>query len=498
MASNDLSLDMRGALFVVDVVLRKARDDKHKRRTSIDASTPFLLGKERREPSERAAVRMMPLLGSWLKRLAVHRRQQKTLDKIRAMTEKWHQEGWMTEEQITPIKRLLDGGSLPPEVTAAAAGGQGEGEGGRPCAPPPPSVDVIQPLESGKVSAVVEPQVEPEVQPEKPPEARPDEAGPDKAKDKAVPEEAQTPKGKGPGAAKLEDMLATPRGLARANSDERQVPSSQSQPTCSQETPLRKSQHQRAGSHESMTLSRASSGESLAAGAPIDRKRTLTRGDIEPASSKKLRRPDRPLESKPGAQLANLPQPRRNAVRLPDTWKVRGDCRCLFRAVHRACHDPKNDIARDGRGEPFNESARSSEREAADKLRSAVCKAMRKRQDELAGLLAGMEGVNEYVSRMQDWQTWGDAICLHFLPDIIGHPVQVYALNTKKQVIYESGMHLPQDTALHKAEAIVLWYNGRSHYDLVSLDWLSARERAAFRVGAKDTTAPEELRRVSI
>merc|ERR1712224_274131 len=94
------------------------------------------------------------------------------------------------------------------------------------------------------------------------------------------------------------------------------------------------------------------------------------------------------------------------------------------------------------------------------------------------GLLAGEQHPEEYVSRMEEWRTWGDAICLSFIPDLISRPIQVYALNREKDCVFDSGMHLPKDASLHTAPVIVLWYNGKSHYDLVSTRWLASWERA--------------------
>merc|ERR1712137_1357769 len=62
-------------------------------------------------------------------------------------------------------------------------------------------------------------------------------------------------------------------------------------------------------------------------------------------------------------------QPRtENKNGLPDIWKVRGDCRCLFRAVDRAIRDPSNKHDRDVRGEATSEEQRSRELICADDL----------------------------------------------------------------------------------------------------------------------------------
>jgi len=167
-------------------------------------------------------------------------------------------------------------------------------------------------------------------------------------------------------------------------------------------------------------------------------------------------------------------------VCIPEIWKAKGDCRCLFRSIYRAVFDPHNKIQRDFCGEPQAEAARNSEREGADKIRRILCATMRKRRKEVAGLLAGTVRVDDYIKEMEDWHTWGDAICLRFLPDIVKRPIQVYALNVKESCLFDSGMHLPSDKLLHKAQVIVLWYNGESHYDLVSTRWLVAQEEALY------------------
>ena len=42
-------------------------------------------------------------------------------------------------------------------------------------------------------------------------------------------------------------------------------------------------------------------------------------------------------------------------------------------------------------------------------------------------------------------------------------------------------MYLPTNPERHKQDCIFLWYNGRSHYDLVSTDWLQSRQEALLR-----------------
>lgn len=33
----------------------------------------------------------------------------------------------------------------------------------------------------------------------------------------------------------------------------------------------------------------------------------------------------------------------------------------------------------------------------------------------------GLHQVDEYITGLEDWRTWGDEICLKFLPDLIQH-----------------------------------------------------------------------------
>eukprot|EP00434_Breviolum_minutum_P000946 symbB.v1.2.000832.t2/scaffold37.1/size397765/4 len=165
---------------------------------------------------------------------------------------------------------------------------------------------------------------------------------------------------------------------------------------------------------------------------------------------------------------------------FPEIWRVLGDCRCLFRAVVRSrLLDPCNEIERSNRGEPLEQSHRVKEREAADELRMMLCKYFRGRKDDVALLLEDPTmKVDDYITRMEDWRTWGDEICLKFLPDVIKCPIQVYSWNSKQRSFFDAGMYIPKKKASQKNDCIVLFYNGKSHYDLVSTRWLMAREQA--------------------
>lgn len=163
-----------------------------------------------------------------------------------------------------------------------------------------------------------------------------------------------------------------------------------------------------------------------------------------------------------------------------EIWKVLGDCRCLFRAVVRSRFlDQCNEIPRSSKGEPLEEQSRIKECQFADKLRATLCKLFRQRKADVAPLLEDPAvKVEDYIQRMEDWRTWGDEICLKFLPDIIQCPIQVYSFNAQQGSFFDAGMYLPSEKDKQRNPCIVLWYNGKSHYDLVSTHWLMAREEA--------------------
>eukprot|EP00746_Dinoflagellata_sp_MGD_P124651 gnl/MRDRNA2_/MRDRNA2_59261_c0_seq1.p1 gnl/MRDRNA2_/MRDRNA2_59261_c0~~gnl/MRDRNA2_/MRDRNA2_59261_c0_seq1.p1 ORF type:complete len:552 (+),score=132.67 gnl/MRDRNA2_/MRDRNA2_59261_c0_seq1:144-1658(+) len=164
---------------------------------------------------------------------------------------------------------------------------------------------------------------------------------------------------------------------------------------------------------------------------------------------------------------------------MPKLWKVLGDCRCLFRAVCRAREDPWNKVARSVKGEPLNAEQKLHERLQADVLRAELCSLMLERRTEVENFLGGEGGdsAEDFIRKMKDPMTWGDGICLHFLPDCIGRPIQVYGLNRSSKTAFDIGMHLPSDKALHVNPCVVVWYDGKAHYDLVDARWLLRREQ---------------------
>lgn len=185
------------------------------------------------------------------------------------------------------------------------------------------------------------------------------------------------------------------------------------------------------------------------------------------------------LNSPPQAVAPAPVQTPKDSQRL-EIWKVLGDCRCLFRAVVRSRFlDQCNEIPRSSKGEPLEEQSRIKECQYADKLRALLCNLFRQRKAEVAPLLEDPAvKVEDYIQRMEDWRTWGDEICLKFLPDIIQCPIQVYSFNAQQGSFFDAGMYLPSEKAKQRNPCIVLWYNGKSHYDLVSTHWLMAREEA--------------------
>mgnify|MGYP002804773134 CR=1 FL=1 len=138
--------------------------------------------------------------------------------------------------------------------------------------------------------------------------------------------------------------------------------------------------------------------------------------------------------------------------------------------------DPCNEIARCSKGEPSDKSHRDKERKASDELRLMLCESMRSHKDRVASLLHDACEVDNYIASMSNCRTWGDEICLTFLPDIVQCPIQVFSWNAVLRSVYDAGMFLPTNREMHKNECIVLFYNGKSHYDLVSTRWLLERE----------------------
>merc|ERR1719386_589012 len=93
---------------------------------------------------------------------------------------------------------------------------------------------------------------------------------------------------------------------------------------------------------------------------------------------------------------------------------------------------------------------------------------------------------------MEKDHTWGDAICLKYLADVVRRPIQVYAFDQLTKRIYEDGMQKPQDGSLSSVVPLVLWYNGASHYELVCTDWLEQWGRAILHwTGILSTQQPE-------
>lgn len=73
-----------------------------------------------------------------------------------------------------------------------------------------------------------------------------------------------------------------------------------------------------------------------------------------------------------------------------------------------------------------------------------------------------------YIKSMRNPKTWADQICTRFLPDVLQRPIHVQAWNQEKKYVYDVGLHLPSGGGDGKKGPIFLYYNGRTHYELVS------------------------------
>ena len=160
----------------------------------------------------------------------------------------------------------------------------------------------------------------------------------------------------------------------------------------------------------------------------------------------------------------------------PETWKVRGDGRCLFRAAYREEIDPHNSIERDYTGEPTDVDMIENEVVGADSYREQVCNLMEANAQHVSSLL-GIDGdlpnTLTYIENMRQPGTWGCQICLHYLPEVMQRRVCVYGWNQNLGRSYFVGQHLPlspQDSVSNSAP-VLLWYNGSTHYDLIHGGW---------------------------
>jgi len=128
--------------------------------------------------------------------------------------------------------------------------------------------------------------------------------------------------------------------------------------------------------------------------------------------------------------------------------KIKGDGRCLFRAIVRALYGGEN------------------EQQEADELRFRVAAELPRLRDSGALNLGVPVDVicegsfDEHVKQIKNPQVWGGEVELLALPSIVGSPIQVYIPGSYQQPIQEYGREL-------RGKPICLLYDGKAHYDLL-------------------------------
>ncbi|CAE7257763.1 ephA [Symbiodinium microadriaticum] len=444
--STRTKLNARALIFVVDLILKR--------------------GMRQNPPPERnyavMAKVMVPHLSKWLRVLLLTKRSPEQLEKTRKMISRWSDDGYLPMDGVLPLIELMDGGL------------------------PPVSEDSQQSQQSLDFS---QSQPLPWSSPQRKEELRPG-AGPSAP----VPDTKQPqPAPAAPAAPAPEPPSKRVKRLSSSELPSREAEAQQAQeltPTRRLVLPSAQKDKKAAPGRRSLTTAEFigcptnhASAAQTAKPAPL-----ATNGaKSEPSAEKPQLQPvaEAGKNEAPAAQDQAKDQ---ELVRrkISISWRVRGDCRCLFRAVMRAFSlDPLNRKQRDHLGEPIDEAERVREREYADKLRKRVCEEFLLRQDEVTPLLENVT-FEAYVQRMSEWQTWGDEICLKFLPDVVKRPLQVYSCNWEKQELFDAGLYIPSKKEYHGKECIVLLHNGKSHFDLVSTEWLlaHARERAAAAIQA--------------
>eukprot|EP00929_Paragymnodinium_shiwhaense_P051870 TRINITY_DN26035_c0_g1_i1.p1 TRINITY_DN26035_c0_g1~~TRINITY_DN26035_c0_g1_i1.p1 ORF type:complete len:750 (+),score=165.07 TRINITY_DN26035_c0_g1_i1:149-2398(+) len=172
-----------------------------------------------------------------------------------------------------------------------------------------------------------------------------------------------------------------------------------------------------------------------------------------------------------------------NKIELPKVYKVLGDHRCLFRAILRSCDAKSAAIERTVQGEATSDVVRVLEATAADDMRRQLCEKMRASIEKVAELRgASKEEAELYIKSMEEVTTWGDAISLYFLATLTARPIQVYALNKRKQCLFDCGKYMPEDGPNSASNPVIyLWYNGVSHYDLLCEESLKALKSRLFQ-----------------
>ncbi|CAL1161246.1 unnamed protein product [Cladocopium goreaui] len=217
--------------------------------------------------------------------------------------------------------------------------------------------------------------------------------------------------------------------------------------------------------------------EKPASGRVSGRLRGVKRPRPEPAapaeeSQKRGKSDDEKSAKDPSAPPSPAPENQPRKIKWKGgslhVWPVLGDHRCLFRAVVRGLFDPYNTVPRDSRGEPLAKVAAAIETRHADLVRKALCDHMQLNKALVEPSIERPGDATKYIQSMRSPTTWADQICTKFLPDVIKCPIHVQAWNREKKRLYDVGLHLPSQGTDEKRGTIFLYYNGRTHYELVS------------------------------
>ncbi|CAE7212392.1 OTU4 [Symbiodinium pilosum] len=442
-------LDARALIFVVDLVLKRG------------------LREQNRHPKATVMANLLrPFLSNWLRVLLMTRRAPEQLEKTKTMIQRWAHDGYLPMDGLLPLLELMDEPPGPISEDSQQSSQSLDFTQSQPSSDPPCQGRRDS---SRDTKQLVPAQAQ---QPRQPAEKEPP------LKRARVSEEVQRPVGQG--------QEPTRRLVLPSAQKEKKIPPRRSlsgslepagSPANAKPTPKAQVAHMA----EVGQVAQIAQVVQVAQVAPDpakdgdqkakDSSQKATAQAAPPAQDdSNARTPDKASQQE--GKTANG-----TAAQEPFKWRVSGDCRCLFRAVIRSCLlDPYNQQPRDNLGEPVDVDQRTHERESADMLRRHLCKELQRRKDEVEPLLEHSE-FEVYLKRMGEWQTWGDEICLKFLPDVVKQPLQVYSFNCEKQELFDAGLYLPTKKEYHGRECIVLLHNGRSHFDLVSKQWLQGYER---------------------
>ena len=114
-----------------------------------------------------------------------------------------------------------------------------------------------------------------------------------------------------------------------------------------------------------------------------------------------------------------------SAAAPPQFLKVKGDGRCLFRAVHRAVIGCTGEN-RYSNGQHESEAEEVQEKEHADMIRALMVGDMVEQNDLLVAQL-GDDNVEEYIAKVSEATEYGDYTCCTFLPSVVHRPLMVWA-----------------------------------------------------------------------